>query len=488
MAAQNVTPWAVEAERVDDKMTIIDYDHLITQFGCQKFDQKNIDEFENILKYNNKSNIDNFYGDKSNIDIVEGIKNIVVDKNIPNDNIVVDNTSVDNKLVDNTFSSNTFGHHFIRRNLVFAHRDFDVVVDKIRKGEKFFLYTGRGPSSRSMHLGHSVPFMLCKYLQTVFRVPIVIQITDDEKYLCKSISLDQAIEYGDSNIKDIIAYGFDPELTYIFSNYHNSHLFYRNILGVSKHIIVNDVFKVFGFDMRSNIGMVEFPARQIAAAFSSSYSFLEPGMQCLIPCAVDQDPYFRLARDISNKITTTIENSEKSSEFEKSENSNKFSNSSKSSKFENSKNSKKPKNTKKVIHEPKPASLYVSLLPDLQGTNKKMSASDPRSAIYLSDTLKDIKNKINKYAFSGGQETLELHRSLGGNTDVDVSYQYLRYFLEDDTELEQLKTGYEKGEVSTGEMKKRCIEVIQGFIREYQERRAKITDEVVKKFTTYNKK
>ena len=67
-----------------------------------------------------------------------------------------------------------------------------------------------------------------------------------------------------------------------------------------------------------------------------------------------------------------------------------------------------------------------------------MSASDPNSSIYMSDTLAQIKNKINKHGFSGGRETEEEHRRLGGDTDVDVSYQYLSFFLEDDEELETL--------------------------------------------------
>ena len=53
----------------------------------------------------------------------------------------------------------------------------------------------------------------------------------------------------------------------------------------------------------------------------------------------------------------------------------------------------------------------------------------------MSDTPNQIKNKINKHAFSGGQETLELHRELGGNPDVDVPYQYLAYFEDDDEKL-----------------------------------------------------
>jgi tryptophanyl-tRNA synthetase len=46
---------------------------------------------------------------------------------------------------------------------------------------------------------------------------------------------------------------------------------------------------------------------------------------------------------------------------------------------------------------------------------------------------------VNKYAFSGGQASIEEHRKLGGDCSVDTSYQYLRFFLEDDAELERIK-------------------------------------------------
>lgn len=60
----------------------------------------------------------------------------------------------------------------------------------------------------------------------------------------------------------------------------------------------------------------------------------------------------------------------------------------------------------------------------------------------MSDTAAQIKNKVNRHGFSGGQETEEDHRLYGGDTEVDVSYQYLTFFLEDDEELKTL------GEVS----------------------------------------
>ncbi|KAJ8963266.1 hypothetical protein NQ318_018733 [Aromia moschata] len=61
-----------------------------------------------------------------------------------------------------------------------------------------------------------------------------------------------------------------------------------------------------------------------------------------------------------------------------------------------------------------------------------MSASDVNSTIFCNDTPKQLKNKINKHAFSGGKTTVEEHRQLGGNCDIDISFQYLKFFLEDD--------------------------------------------------------
>ena len=62
-------------------------------------------------------------------------------------------------------------HHLLRRGMFFSHRDFNTILDEFEKGNKFFLYTGRGPSSEAMHLGHLIPFMFTKWLQ-VEHVPL----------------------------------------------------------------------------------------------------------------------------------------------------------------------------------------------------------------------------------------------------------------------------------------------------------------------------
>jgi tryptophanyl-tRNA synthetase len=80
----------------------------------------------------------------------------------------------------------------------------------------------------------------------------------------------------------------------------------------------------------------------------------------------------------------------------------------------------------------KPSLIHSRFLDALQGPGSKMSSSIDASAIFMKDTAAQIKNKINRYAFSGGQKGIEAQRALGGNPDVDVSYQYLQFFMEDD--------------------------------------------------------
>jgi len=87
-----------------------------------------------------------------------------------------------------------------------------------------------------------------------------------------------------------------------------------------------------------------------------------------------------------------------------------------------------------------------------------------------------------KSAFSGGQVDIAQHRKLGGRTQVDVAYQYLSYFLDDDEELKKIHDAYESGEMLTGELKKIAIKEIWGYISRFQERRAKISDEELRVF------
>ncbi len=69
----------------------------------------------------------------------------------------------------------------------------------------------------------------------------------------------------------------------------------------------------------------------------------------------------------------------------------------------------------------------------------------------------------------------------------DIPYQYLEYFLEDDEELKRIHDDYEAGRMLSGEVKKILIAEVQKIIGDFQERRAKVTDEIVRQFFAIRK-
>lgn len=87
----------------------------------------------------------------------------------------------------------------------------------------------------------------------------------------------------------------------------------------------------------------------------------------------------------------------------------------------------------------KPTLLHSKFFPALQGAGTKMSSSDPNSAIFVTDSKEDITRKVKQHAFSGGCLDAKEHREKGGDCTIDVSYQWLTFFLDDDARLEHIR-------------------------------------------------
>ncbi|MCJ1447562.1 MAG: hypothetical protein MMC23_008073 [Stictis urceolatum] len=391
--SQDINPWSVEGGRTEDgKIVSIDYKAIAQKWNTQLIDDTLLERFEKVT------------GHKP--------------------------------------------HRWLRRGLFFSHRDFEKILDRYERGETFFLYTGRGPSTGSLHLGHTIPLQFTKWLQDVFDMPLVFMLTDDEKALFNDdVSFEDTLHFAMENARDIIALGFDVRKTFIYSDlkYVSNH-FLMNAWEFSKLVTFNQVRGAFGFNESTNIGRIFFPSVQCVAAFATSYPELwtdQPqlsrsqsiaNMACLIPMGIDQDPYFRLLRDNAHRMR---------------------------------------------FASPKPALIHSKFLTALQGAGGKMSSSNPNSAIFMTDTPKQIKTKINRYAFSGGQETLEEHRRLGGNPEVDVAYIYLTYFEDDDEKVKKVHDDYKTGSLLTGDLKKLAIDVLQKYVQDFQEQRKSVTDEVL---------
>jgi len=326
-------------------------------------------------------------------------------------------------------------HHFLRRGVFFAHRDLKFILDEFEKGNKFFLYTGRAPSGGT-HLGHMVPWMFTKWLQDKFGVELYFQFPNEEKFLFKkNLSWEDAQESLQENMLDVIAVGFDPKKTFFLIDTHHANLMYPEALKVAKKITFSTVKAAFGLTNENNIGSIFYTAMQAVPAFLPSV-LKKKKLPCLIPHAIDQDPHFRISRDIIPKLGYY-----------------------------------------------KPASIQCRFLPSLAGmqSDGKMSSSEANTAIYTTDDAKTIKKKINKYAFSGGQATVEEHRKKGGNPEIDVAYQWLTFFEEDDKKLEKIYKDYKSGKLLSGELKAILIEKLTTILTEHQKRR-KVAAKKLKQF------
>lgn len=334
---------------------------------------------------------------------------------------------INNKLLQRIQKHTKKLHPFLLRKIFFCHRDMDKILDIYEKGKKFYIYTGRAPSG-PVHIGHLIPWIFTKWLQEQFSATLLFQIPDEEKFLFKAnLSLDECKKWAYENILDIIAVGFKPENTKIFLDTEYAGTMYKYACMVGKKITFSTAKGVFGFTNESNLGQIFYTCMQSVPAFLPSIYEQKP-TPCLIPYAIDQDPHFRVTRDIAE-----------------------------------------------ALGYPKPAGIQCRFLPGLHGLESqgKMSSSEEGSAIYTTDTPEQVKRKIIKYAFSGGQPTTEEHRKIGGNPDIDISYQWLTFFEEDDKKLQKIYDDYKSGKLLTGELKMILINKLNLFLKKHQEAREK---------------
>ncbi|NHJ85672.1 MAG: tryptophan--tRNA ligase [Asgard group archaeon] len=323
-------------------------------------------------------------------------------------------------------------HLLLRRGLFFSHRDFDWILKMLEKGEKFALYTGRGPSGHT-HLGHLVPWIFTKWLQDIFDVDLYFQMTDDEKFLfSQKLTLKETMDYAYENAKDIMAVGFDPKKTHFIFDSQLTKTMYQIAVEVAKRVTFSTARAVFGFTNESNIGMIFYPSIQAMPCFLPS-KLKGKNVPILIPAAIDQDPYWRITRDVAPKLGYY-----------------------------------------------KPAAIHCKFFPGL-AEGGKMSASEPETCIFTTDSPNVAKKKV-MGAFTGGRATVDEQRKLGGEPDKCNIYWYEYYLFEpDDQEIAKMRKDCLSGELLCGQCKKKLAEKIKLFITEHQERREKFTNEQIDK-------
>lgn len=324
-----------------------------------------------------------------------------------------------------------------RRGLIFAHRDFEPILKAVKAKKTFVVMTGLMPSGK-FHFGHKMVADQLIFYQKL-GAKIYLTVADIEAYNSRNPHLKELQETALTEyLANYLALGLELKSCDFYFQSRRSKdgkkasAYYSLAAMLSRHATFNEFKAIYG-DISP--GKMASALLQAADMLHPQLAEFEGSCPVVVPVGADQDPHLRLARDLSKRY----------------------------------------KDSSLV----QLSSTYHKFLPGLKGG--KMSSSDTTSYIALTDSPEEAAMKIKKYAFSGGQPTIEEHRAKGGNPDIDVAFQMLRYGLEpDDAKLEKISADYRSGKLLTGELKQILIKKITAFLKSHQQKREKVLKQAVK--------
>lgn len=307
------------------------------------------------------------------------------------------------------------------KKLIYSHRDFDKFLNALKKGEKCAILSGLNASG-TLHLGHKPVFDTNLFFQKEYGIPVFIPISDDEAYVTGKINTqEEALKNSIELAKELIAYGFDPNKTYFIIDQIYTNI-YNLAIKLSKKVNLSEIKATYGYKNEDNIGTHFYSAIQSAHILFPQEKFGYKNV--LVPIGPDEDAHLRISRDIASRFGYR-----------------------------------------------KPATIHAVFMPGLDGG--KMSKSK-NNAIFLKDDKKTIIEKVN-LAFSGGQPTIEEHRKLGGNPNIDISCLYLSKLFLNEQEGKKLFEDYKSGKLLSKDVKKMLADKLISMIGDFQKNLKKVS-------------
>lgn len=315
-------------------------------------------------------------------------------------------------------------NRYIRRGLIFGHRDFEKIDKAISSKKPFIMMTGLMPSGR-FHFGHKMVADEIIWFQKK-GARTYIAAADIESYLMRDVSLNDARKIAiEEYLTNYIALGLDPEKTTFWFQSDYVPPYYRLADVSAMEVTHNELRAIYGeLDTRKTVSVL----KQVADILHPQLPELNGKMATIVPVGADQDPHIRLTRDIAARL-------------------------------------------KHMFKLEVPSATFHRFMEGLQGG--KMSSSDPKSHIALSEDPKSARKKIMS-ATTGGRATLEEQKRLGGRPDACAVYKfYFYHFVDDDEEMQQMYDECRSGSILCGECKKRCAGMMEGFLKAHQKKMAK---------------
>ncbi|MCD4666433.1 tryptophan--tRNA ligase [archaeon] len=328
-------------------------------------------------------------------------------------------------------------NHLFRRNIIFGQRDFSRIIDAINNKQKFVMMTGLMPSGK-FHLGHKIVADQIILYQSL-GAKIYLAVADIEAYNSRHPNMKELQETAIKEyLTNYIALGLKPKnCDFYFQSKRSkdakkANAYYKLAGLFARHATFNEFRAIYG---ELSPGKIMASLYQASDMFHPQLEEFEGQTPTAVPVGADQDPHLRIARDLGTRM--------------------------------------------KLYNFIQLSSTYNKFIQGLR--NDKMSSSDPTSYIALTDSIEEATKKVKKYAFSGGQPTIDEHRKKGGNPNIDVSYQLLKVFFEpDDKKLKKIHDDYKSGKLLTSELKSILIEKLTNFLKKHHENRRKAEKEVDK--------
>jgi len=323
-------------------------------------------------------------------------------------------------------------NRYMRRGIIFGHRDFDKrVIEPLSKGEPVALLTGFMPSGK-FHFGHKLTADQIIYYQKL-GVKVHIVIADAEAYAVRKMDRKKAIEIGlYEYIANLIALGLDPAKAVFYFQTNHKTPYYRLIQLFSRKVTMAEMEAIYGTMEPSKVMAALTQAADILHVQLEEFGGYK---NVIVPVGADQDPHLRLSRDLADR-------------------------------FHNE------------LGLERPASTYHMLQRGLDGD--KMSSSRPEATIFLTDPPEVARTKLMR-ALTGGRATVEEQRKLGAEPWKCTVYDfYMFQLIEDDRELQKIYDDCVSGRLLCGHCKRNAWSLLEKFLEEHRKKLEKAKDVVLK--------
>ncbi|MDF0591612.1 tryptophan--tRNA ligase [Candidatus Methanocrinis natronophilus] len=383
-------------------------------------------------------------------------------------------------------------HPYMKRHIIFGHRDYQKVVEAMKEKTPFAVMSGFMPSGR-VHLGGKMVMEEIIWHQK-HGGDAFVAIADMEAHSVRGISWDRCKEMGiEEYILSLIALGFEPSGTIYFQSKRQA---VRDLaFELASAARFSELAAIYGFSGETNVAHMVSVMVQSADILHPQLSDNGGPKPVVIPVGSDQDAHIRLTRDLAGRMRKFLveEREGRVSLRGKAAGTELIEAAAARLREMGYRKVKRyeehidvfdamAKDLGRVEEEMRsleveaggygfvpPASLYHRFMTGLTGG--KMSSSRPESHIALTEDPEEAREKVMK-AVTGGRQSLAEQKKLGGEPDKCTVYELLIFHLsEDDGELAEVYDECKSGAKTCGTCKKEAAERIRDFLVDHQQER-----------------